>query len=432
MTGRRAWQTPAVAALPRSSVSAAVLAGAALVVAVGVTACREHRPPGSQPQHMDRLAAAFATASLECNPRSAFEALVEPEDPRDAERVEAGYRAFFRLLLADEHVVVDSVAFSRCLTFLEGDGRCDGFGGAGEGDCDRIFLGTLSGGQRCALREECESEVCAFGGASPCGTCADDSVGQRGEFCGVRACAEGLFCQYERPGGAVCEPLRGDDEPCFAEQDGARLFFRCEEGLACADDDVCRGEALEGEACGGDRRCALGLSCDDGLCAPPLVGVDVGDACDPGGAACGETLKTGLACEGPEGAASCVVAAVVTEGEVCDGGNSRDDVTASRWCRHALTTHRCQRLADEAEGTCRPRPDVGDDCRLRQCHAGTSGCVTEGGGNSALCRRWPEVGESCLVVDGRPTCGPELSCQTGGGTSVCAPFPFPTSLPQCG
>ncbi len=408
---------------------ASLLVALVVVAAVG---CKEAPLPGSEPEDMERLAAAFARASIECSPRGAFESLVEPEDPRDAQRIEEGYRAFFLLLLSAESVRVDSIAFTRCLAFLESDGRCDGFAGAGEGDCDRIFVGTLEGGQRCALREECASGVCLSGGSAACGTCAADSTGALGDFCGARPCEQGLFCQYDHPDGAVCVTLREDGEACFEDIGGARVFFRCQDGLACADDDVCHPEAGAQEACGLDRRCRLDLACDDGVCVRPLRGFAVGDACDPQGPGCGPTLASGLACEGPPGEATCVQATVHAEGERCDGGNDEDEVDSSRWCLHARSTHRCRIFQGEAEGTCVRRPDLGDDCRLQQCNVESGGCVVSDGGNNAVCRAWPEVGERCLVTDGRPTCGPALSCQSDRSGSLCAPYPFPTTLPACG
>lgn len=255
---------------------------ALLLATAPLTACPPEPPLGSRIEDMDRLAAAFTSALLACEPRPAFEALVEPDDPRDGERIEAGYRAYFRLLFEDEHVRVDEGAFARCLAFLESDGRCDGFGDdVEEGDCDRIFRGTLTGGERCGAHEQCESELCLFGGSAPCGSCADDDVGGEGEFCGARECDEGLFCQYGHPDGAVCVRLREQGEACFEVIDGARVFFRCLDGLYCDGSDVCREEAIEGEACGDARRCALELACVDGACAAPLVGQEEGDRCDP-------------------------------------------------------------------------------------------------------------------------------------------------------
>ena len=230
----------------------------------------------------------------------------------------------------------------------------------------------------------------------------------------------------------MCELQREDGEACFEELEGRRVFFRCSDGLACAEDDRCHPEAGEGEACGDERRCDLELVCAAGSCVRPLRGEAVGDACDPEGPGCGPTLLTGLACEGAPGEASCVQATVVAEGAACDGGNDDDDVTASRWCLHARSSQRCRIFQGEPEGTCVPRPELGDDCRLQRCNVDSGGCVVEDGGNNAFCRAWPEVGESCLVVEGRPTCGPELSCQSGAGGSLCAEYPFPTTLPQCG
>lgn len=405
---------------------------ALVLVAAALSACPPEPPLGSRVEHMDRLAAAFTSALLACEPRPAFEALVEPDDPRDPARLEAGYRAWFRLLFEDEHVRVDQAAFAGCLAFLESDARCDGFGDDDvEGDCDRIFSGTLAGGQRCGADEQCESELCLFGGSSPCGSCAEDDVGREGEFCGIRACADGLFCQYGHPDGAVCARLRAEGEACFEDVAGTRVFFRCARGLYCASDDACRPEGEEGDACDDATRCASALVCKDARCEEPLVGEAEGDPCDPEGEGCGRTLETGLACEGPPGDAVCVRAVVVAEGDACDGGNDDDERAASRWCARALTTHRCALDEGAAEGVCVRRVALADACDDdRTCDREQGGCVVEEEG--ATCRAWPEPGERCLVVNGAPTCGPAQSCVRGPEGARCAEHPFPTSLPRCG
>lgn len=140
---------------------------------------------------------------------------------------------------------------------------------------------------------------------------------------------------------------------------------------------------------------------------------------------------TGLSCEGAPGAAVCVRAVVVGEGEACDGGNDEDERTASRWCRHALTSHRCSLDEAALEGVCVRRASVGEACNDElPCDHERGGCVALG--EDATCRAWPAPGAPCLVVDGVPTCGPDQSCATGPDGSICAAHPFPTTLPVCG
>jgi hypothetical protein len=393
-------------------------------------------PPGATNADMDRLAAAFALSVIECSPRSAFASEVEPDDPRDVEQIEENFRSYFRLLLEDENVGVDPAPLASCIAFLESDERCETGFAEGEGDCDRIFTGLLEGGQRCALREECASEVCVFGGSSACGTCADSAEGQQGEFCGLRVCAEGLFCQYGHPNGAICEVLRQEGQLCYEEIDRVDVFFRCDDGLGCTEDNECRPLVGEGGSCDDGLRCELDLECrgEEGArtCEQELVGREEGDACDPEGVGCGLTLSTGLACVGEPGGATCVRARVSAEGEPCDGGGDEEDRTSERWCRNGLTTHHCRFLVAGEPGVCEPRPTTGDDCRGTRCDTATSGCVVEDGGRNAFCRAWPDPGEPCLTVDGAPTCGPELFCSSGPGGAQCATSPLPTVLAQCG
>jgi hypothetical protein len=414
-------------------------AGLALVVVIGATssvgACDcLGGPPAGSIEEMDRLAAAMSASIIECSPRADFEAQVEPEDPRNPEQMEASFRTWFRLLLSDENVAVDGEALESCLTFLESDERCDGFNGE-DGDCNHIFAGVLEGGQRCALREECVSEVCVFGAAA-CGTCADSAVGQLGEFCGIRVCDEGLFCQYGHPEGAQCETLRGDGELCFDEVLRQRTFFRCEEDLGCGGDDRCHPLVADGGDCAGGLKCDDDLECraegDASVCRPITEGEAAGDACNPAGKGCGSTLSTGLACvDQGDGTGLCETAVVVEEGDACDGGEDEDDRTYRRWCKNALTTHFCRIPLEGGEGTCAPRQDPGDDCRIFPCDLSRAGCVVEGGGANAFCTEWPDVGDPCMVVEGQPSCGPELFCNTGPTGSFCSPSPLPTAVASC-
>jgi len=413
----------------------ATWAALALLAALAVGACG---PCGGEVSDadMERLAAAFARNVVDCNPRGAFEREVEPEDPRDTQQIQANFSTYFRLLLADEAVAVDKAALDSCLGFLEGEERCEGFAGDEEGDCDRVFSGTLNGGERCALRDECASEICVFGGSAACGTCADASEGQLGEFCGVRVCADGLFCQYDHPDAPQCEALRQEGEACFEEVLREDVFFRCDEGLGCADaDELCYALVAEGAECAGGKKCAASLSCQsdgtDERCVADPRGDAEGDACDPDGAGCGRTLKTGLACEGPAGAATCVLAVVVDEGQACDYGQDEDARTAARWCRRGLTTTYCHRDLDDS-ATCRQRPNLGDDCRGQPCNVEEGGCVVEDQGISARCRAWPTPGESCYAIDGAPSCGPGLFCQNDSAGGTCTASPLPTTLPDCG
>lgn len=385
---------------------------------------------------MDRLAAAFARNVVDCNPRGAFEQEVEPDDRRDAAQIEANFRTYFRLLLEDEAVAVDKEALDSCLGFLEGDERCEGFAGDEEGDCDRVFSGTLSGGARCALRDECTSDICVFGGAAACGTCADASQGELGEFCGVRVCADGLFCQYDHPDAPQCEALREEGDACFEELEREDVFFRCASGLGCADaDELCYALVPDGGDCAGGKKCAADLLCRaDGAtqtCFAKLRGESEGDRCDPDGDACGRTLDTGLACEGAPDVATCVAAQVVDEGDTCDFGQDSDSRTAVRWCRRGLSTHYCRRNLDDTT-VCRQRPSLGDDCRGLPCNVDEGGCVLEDQGISARCRAWPDPGEACYSVDGAPACGPGLFCQSGSAGGTCTTSPLPTMLPDCG
>lgn len=407
----------------------------ALAVALTLAACGPCTSEATGAD-MDRLAAAFANNVVECNPRSAFEQELEPEDPRDTDQITNNFSTYFRLLLEDELVTVDKEALDSCVTFLESEDACEGFGGDEEGDCDRVFSGTLEGGQRCALREQCASDICVFGGAAACGTCAEATEGELGEFCGVRVCGDGLFCQYDNPDGPVCEQLRAEGEACFEEVLREDVFFACEAGLGCADEDqLCYALVEEDGDCAGGKKCASGLVCrgDEGdeTCVPELIGTEVGDLCDPLGDACGLTLETGLACGGRDAATSCVAAQVVDEGEACDGGSDEDDKNATRWCRYGLTTHYCHENLD-GTAECRQRPGVGDDCRGRPCDVHEGGCVIEDEGRSARCRPWPDEGEACFNVAGTPTCGPDLFCNNGPGGAVCTSSPLPTTLPQCG
>lgn len=408
----------------------ALVAVACASAALG--ACPPAPSSGLRYEDMDRLAAAYANAILACEERPAFEALVEPTDPRDRGRIERGYRAYFRLLFDDTNIAKDEAAFARCLAFLESDARCDGFGDDDvEGDCDRIFSGTLARGEPCAAHEQCVSDLCFFGGASTCGVCGDRDVAKEGEACGVRECDEGLFCQYGRPDGAVCARVRAPGEPCFEDVEGTRVFFRCALGAYCASDDVCRPEGAVGDACDAVTRCGSGLDCSEGRCRERLVGEREGDPCDPDQGGCGRTLQTGLSCEGPAGAAVCVRAVVVDEGEACDGGNDEDERTASRWCKHALSTHRCQKEPGASEGVCVRRAPVGASCGAEvTCDRAQGGCVSEG--ESATCRAWPALGEPCLVVDGAFSCGPQGACVRELDGVYCAEHSFPTVWPFCG
>jgi hypothetical protein len=142
---------------------------------------------------------------------------------------------------------------------------------------------------------------CAFGADCERGLCVVARVGQEGDSCDQRRCAEGLFCAEggtcraaTLPIGADCGAVIGQDTcalggaceltggppqnglypmACVAGRKEGELCAssHCEEGLFCAapegkGDYVCKRRLPAGQPCHGDE-CAAGLECRAGVCA---------------------------------------------------------------------------------------------------------------------------------------------------------------------
>lgn len=402
-----------------SRLALALLCGALL-------GCPADAPVALDPAKVDALARAFADALLACEERSPLERAIEPEGTRDLGLIESSLRQYLRALAASPRARKDPVALDACLAFLESDAVCDGLGD-GDGACDRVFQGTVEGGARCALNEECRSSVCLSRSPTRCGTCAERETAGEGEFCGQRLCDHGLACNYggETP---VCVPLRQEGAPCFVDEGGTRRFYACDEGLFCAPDDLCRELIGEGEACEGGLRCGADLSCEGPEGARICRGApdDAGAPCDPAGAACGPSLESGLACVEAGPGFACAAAVVVGDGAPCDAAPG--DQHAASWCLHGLTTRYCAVPPGEAEGTCALRPAPGEPCDERApCDVEQGTCV------DGLCRAWPDEGEPCLLVEGLRRCGPHRLCdEERPGGATCVSEAPPLRLPACG
>lgn len=99
-----------------------------------------------------------------------------------------------------------------------------------------------------------------------CGTYRDE-----GEDCGSYDCTHPLWCRGGGPGDAAegtCRPPGGEGDICTStvERGGGN---RCEDGLRCREDGMCRALAPVGGSCAVHSDCASELWCRVDTCAEP-------------------------------------------------------------------------------------------------------------------------------------------------------------------
>ncbi len=199
--------------------------------------------------------------------------------------------------------------------------------------CDTVWRGLLgcAGWVRhstrpttCSGPVDCDpGQVCMRPGDVCPGTC--DTLPGLGDACGGAIfCAIGLSCVAAR-----CEPMREIGESCDST-------WRCQPYLYCDGSGVCTGPAAAGASCGDGAWCVDGLVCTGGVCA---AGGLAGARCD---------LRDRCALR-----------------HRCEG-------SSSRCVRALLPGDACVDTAEcppgfACDGTCTPRPVVGDACPMGDC-----------------------------------------------------------------
>jgi hypothetical protein len=267
--------------------------------------------------------------------------------------------------------------------------------------------------------------------------CADE-IRSRG--CATLNDREPDVCQQALDGTVA---IGGDcvmDEEC----DGAA---RCDFAAACP--GQCTELAAEGEACDENDHCASGLSCSEtsGRCETPG---GPGDACEAGEPSCG----FGYACAGADAEndqpGHCRTYDEVfagADGDVCDPVNAvlcapslscqvdaftvatgieahcAPSVGSAASCRVAFPDQcpddeYCDVPASALEGTCKPRPAIGQPCGLEPFETEGTICEAYARCNGGVCKALSNLGESCAVdavcYSGHceaGSCGSTASCE---------------------
>jgi hypothetical protein len=164
-----------------------------------------------------------------------------------------------------------------------------------------------AGSSECARGLSCIANVCT----DPCG------IGSRGEPCGARGCAEGLWCDFgDSP--PSCKEVAAAGESCMGRP--------CDDASWCDfTDNRCRPLPGEGEACG-PSGCREGTFCD--TFDPEPTCRALGDAGDPcrGHAQCNTGYcPAGFCAPIPREGESCAGTSACAEGLMC-----REDVCVPR------------------------------------------------------------------------------------------------------
>lgn len=330
-------------------------------------------PPDEAAGTLDDLVDGWLDYVEICNfGTQAFGAQVEPDGVPPSRLTLVGVLLKTRYALAaeSEHVIIHEDAIPACLAACRAPTECSE---TLPSVCDSVFEGTRSAGDPCASGFECTSALC--GGATPdqCGACGEafPPAGEGDACTNPSACADGLYCDLDL---SLCAARHVVGDSC-----SVAVLRQCVEGARCE---------------GSPSQCVDVLP----------IGTGVGDPCDPGEEACGESILSGLACKGTLGAEQCVAASVVEEGDVCDTHGERDP-NGARWCSNAFSTHYCDIAFDADEGLCQQRPDVGDACNTNvPCNALTSTCSAT---FSGTCVAFAANGAACA---GFQFCTPGLFC----------------------
>jgi hypothetical protein len=231
---------------------------------------------------------------------------------------------------------------------------CEAFNERGGDACSAVFEGATAVGQPCTLGDECAGDArCEFDSGCP-GRCAP--LGGEGEDCGENDdCASGLVCN------GTCEQPAGAGDLCQAGN------ADCSLGYLCVGADEANG--LAGNCRTYDEVFAGGQ----------------GEGCDIAG---GEWCSADLVCQ---------VDTITADGiEASCAAN----VGSAEPCRLAVPDQCpddefCDVPAMMIEGTCKPRPTIGQAC------AGLGGDVCAAGArcNAGTCKGLTALGGSCADDD---------------------------------
>lgn len=360
--------------------------------------CRALLASDSEPIPFDRFVPCFAERLCEMGTRcrsdtSASHAYTTLCDPRSwpvDPFIEAWRAENPRIQYVEENA-------RSCLQALYGASDCTELERGRQARCHPLFVGTIPEGGDCLATPECVAGAYCQEGTCP-GTCVP--YGGLGDPCGdgVGRCSSDLTCA---------------DGQCALREDECRRITDCPSGYYCdtAGVNTCTPQLAEGEPCdegGPSLQCQGDLVCH----GDPSSEVPV---CGPGGEP-GEDC-TDLSC-GP--------------GAFCFLGQC---VAASLPGQSCTTFLACPLLYfDCIDGTCQPRPELGQacsgQCLVGVCTGGTCQAGTEPGDScggvfddasclegycdQGTCELYALEGESCTSTP----CGADLDC---GDDSVCVP-----------
>jgi len=277
---------------------------------------------------------------------------------------------------------------------------------AGQGLC--IPRGQAAFGAVCSNSLECASLLCVP---------LDDVTSVCTAACAPAAANPGC------PGGAECIAVQdaGDIQGlCIPPGDVAEggtcgsAADRCADGLTCivettGAEPVCRAACAPFGACGRGRGCTP-YSANDWFCLP-LIGGDVGEACDPDAVSC----QGGLFCMPTVSAGSgqCVRVCRDTDAAACGGAGCFDIDGADG--NLGICSPGSGRFADACE--------TGADCASFQCVADGEGGVcsqrcdrTSPCPNGFDCRALRTGEQLCFRSEGAPSAGGEPNA--GGGSNA--------------
>lgn len=284
-------------------------------------------------------------------------------------------------------ITIDVERMRECLRTA----RLDGFGSALRDwtlseytECPGALVPRTPIGARCDTATECVDGFC-----------------QRDDYTRSRP-------HYAAVGCGVCVARRGEGEPCEGH-DWLGASAECASGLRCEMTTatcVPRGFSGRGEACGGPVGCEAGLECLDGVCVVRLCdGLPCGlphgsacadrDACQPSldciEGVCARVAGPGERCVAPD---VCRAATECVDG-VCVLWPALGEPCRERCARGLCQRGRCTTLAEGercevdafldacadgliCDGTCIPRPQLGETCGLPPATCGLSaGCNAE-------------------------------------------------------
>ncbi|MGV3625346.1 MAG: Dickkopf N-terminal cysteine-rich domain-containing protein [Archangium sp.] len=289
--------------------------------------------------------------------------------------------------LVDERRGFDAVGAQACIARFTG-AQCDPYL---QTSCTTASRGLVANGGACLIDGECANGWCKDSQACP-GTCTaftptgQPAVMRSGEDCERTATAVDGICTALVAGGQSC-----------AAADAGLQERSCVDGFFCNANSLCEAPTFVGDGgvCDNQNRCALGLSCELGTCAP-FVGV--GETCD-----FSHSCKNDLECTSD---ATCQRPGVL--GDLC-GPSVRRSCNPAFYCSPSL-------------GTCVDRGGVDGGCTdlVSSCQAGLW-CTGTQSAPDGTCQSPRGLGGACDYEHFDEACAEGFYCTATPGmpTGTC-------------